>query len=59
MALNEAGKKHNDIAGGSRKLSAVAAGYTMAVKERYYEKAGEEQVHESCRRFHPAFVEGW
>ncbi|HLB71901.1 MAG: hypothetical protein OIN88_16195 [Candidatus Methanoperedens sp.] len=57
MALNEAGKKHNDNAGGSRKLSAVAAGYTMAVKERYYEKVGEE--HESCRRFHPAFVEGW
>ncbi len=57
MALREAGERHNDNAGGSRKLSAVAAGHTMEVKERHYEKVGEdfEQVHESYRRFHPAF----
>ena len=61
MALREAGERHHDNAGGSRKLSAVAAGHTMAVKERHYEKVGEdfEQVHESYRKFHPAFVEGW
>ncbi len=61
MALREAGERHHDNAGGSRKLSAVAAGHTMQVKERHYEKVGEdfEQVHESYRRFHPAFVEGW
>jgi len=61
MALREAGERHHDNAGGSRKLSAVAAGHTMTVKERHYEKVGEdfEQVHESYRRFHPAFVEGW
>ena len=61
MALREAGERHHDNAGGSRKLSAVAAGHTMQVKERHYEKVGEdfEQVHESYRRFHPAFVERW
>ncbi len=50
-----------DNAGGSRKLSAVAAGHTMEVKERHYEKVGEdfEQVHKSYRKFHPAFVENW
>ncbi len=61
MALREAGERHHDNAGGSRKLSAVAAGHTMQVKEQHYEKVGEdfEQVHESYRRFHPAFVEEW
>jgi hypothetical protein len=46
---------------GSRKLSAVAAGHTMHVRERHYEKVGEdfEQVHESYRKYHPAFAEGW
>jgi hypothetical protein len=59
MALREAGERHHDNAGGSRKLSAVAAGHTH-VKERHYEKVGEdfEQEHESYKRFHPAFVEG-
>jgi len=61
MALREAGERHHDNAGGSRKLSAVAAGHTMVVKEWHYEKVGEgfEQVHESYRKFHPAFVEEW
>ncbi len=61
MALREAGERHHDNAGGSRKLSAVAAGHTMEVKERHYEKVGEdfEQVHDSYRKFHPAFVENW
>ncbi len=61
MALREAGERHHDNAGGSRKLSAVSAGHTMQVKERHYEKVGEdfEQVHESYRKFHPAFVENW
>ncbi|MCX9010203.1 MAG: tyrosine-type recombinase/integrase [Candidatus Methanoperedens sp.] len=61
MALREAGERHHDNAGGSRKLSAVSAGHTMAVKEQHYEKVGEdfEQVHQSMKKFHPAFVEGW
>ncbi len=61
MALREAGERHHDNAGGSRKLSAVAAGHTMEVKERHYEKVGEdfEQVHESYRKFHPAFIDNW
>jgi hypothetical protein len=32
MALREAGERHHDNAGGSRKLSAVAADHTMQVK---------------------------
>lgn len=61
MALREAGERHHDNAGGSRKLSAVAAGHTMQVKERHYEKVGEdyEQIHESYKEHHPAFVESW
>ncbi len=61
MALREAGERHHDNAGGSRKLSAVAAGHTMTVKERHYEKVGDdfEQVHESYKNHHPAFTEGW
>jgi uncharacterized protein YktA (UPF0223 family) len=32
----------------------------MQVKERHYEKGEDfEQVYESYRRFHPAFVEWW
>ncbi len=61
MAMRESGERGHDNAGGSRKLSAVAAGHTMHVKERHYEKVGEdfEQVHQSYKKFHPAFVEGW
>ena len=61
MALREAGERHHDNAGGSRKISAVAAGHTMQVKERHYEKVGEdfEQVHDSYKEHHPAFVESW
>ncbi len=61
MALREAGERHHDNAGGSRKLSAVAAGHSMTVKEKYYEKVGAdfEQVHTSYKTYHPAFAEGW
>ncbi|MCZ7369665.1 MAG: hypothetical protein O8C66_04075, partial [Candidatus Methanoperedens sp.] len=57
QALREAGEKHHENAGGSRELSAVAAGHTMVIKERHYEKVREdfEQMHESYRRFDPAF----
>ncbi len=33
MALREAGERHHDNAGGSRKLSTVVAGHTMHAKE--------------------------
>lgn len=61
MALREAGERQHDNAGGSRKLSAVSAGHSMRVKERHYEKVGEdfEQVHDSYRKHHPAFTERW
>jgi integrase len=61
MALREAGERHHDNAGGSRKLSAVAADHTMHVKEKHYEKVGEdiEQITQSYQKHHPAWVEGW
>jgi hypothetical protein len=61
MALREAGERHHDNKGGNRKLSSVMAGHTMQVKERHYEKVGAdfEQVHESIKENHPAFVDGW
>ncbi len=59
MALREAGERHHDNAGGSRKLSAVAAGHTMAVKEKHYEKADFEEVWKSIEEHNPAFTEGW
>jgi hypothetical protein len=39
------------------KLSAVAAGHTIAVKQRYYEKADFEEVHKSFKEYHPAFTQ--
>ncbi len=61
MALREAGERHHDNAGGSRKLSAAGAGHTMQVKEKHYEKVGEdyEQIADSIEKHHPAFVGGW
>ena len=61
MALREAGERTHDNAGGSRKLSAVGADHTMQVKERNYEKVGEdiEQIIQSFKKYHPAFVENW
>jgi hypothetical protein len=60
MALRESDERQHDNAGGSRKLSAVS-GYSMQIKEKHYEKVGEdfEQVHECYRKHHPAFTEGW
>jgi integrase len=61
MALREAGERHHDNAGGSRKLSAVAADHTMQVKEKHYVKVGEdiEQITRSYQEYHPAWVERW
>ncbi len=61
MALREAGERNHDNSGGSKKLSAVAADHTMQVKEKHYEKVGEdiEQITQSYQKNHPAWVEGW
>jgi integrase len=61
MALREAGERHHDNAGGSRKLSAVVADHTMHVKEKHYEKVGEdiELITRSYQEHHPAWVERW
>jgi hypothetical protein len=61
MAIREAGERQHDNAGGIRKLSSVAAGHNMQIKEKHYEKVREDfsQVHDSYRIFPPAFVHGW
>jgi integrase len=59
MALRKAGERHHDNNGGSRKLSALAAGHTMRTKERHYDETDFEPVWESMGKNHPAFVEGW
>jgi hypothetical protein len=43
-----------------RKLSAVAADHTMQVKEKHYEKVGEdvEQITRSYQEHQPAWVDG-
>lgn len=40
--------------------TSIAAGHSMQVKERHYEKVREdfEQVHESHKNYHSTFVEG-
>jgi hypothetical protein len=50
---------NHDNAGGSRKLSAVAADHTMHVKEKHYEKVGEDIEQISYLKHHPEWVEGW
>lgn len=59
MALREAGERHHDNAGGNPKLSAIASGHTMDVKNKYYGKPDFEEVHKSTEKYNPAFVEGW
>ncbi len=60
MALREAGERHHDNAGGSKKLSAVAADHTMQVKEKHYEVGEDiEQMTQSYQKNHPAWVDGW
>ncbi len=36
----ETGEKHHDNTGGSRKLSTVAAGHTIQIKERHEKNLG-------------------
>jgi len=59
MALRKAGERHHDNNGGSRKLSALAAGHTMRTKEKHYDEIDFEPVWESMGKNHPAFAEGW
>ncbi len=51
MALREAGERHHDNNGGSRKLSAVAAGHTMVIKEKHYEKVGRVKTSAKIHSF--------
>ncbi len=58
MALREAGERHHENAGGSRKRYLRWLRHTMQVQERHYETVGKdfEQAHESYRKYHPPFV---
>jgi hypothetical protein len=47
--MREAGERHHDNAGGSRKLFVVAEEYTIQIKERHYEKVSPISV--PCTRY--------
>ena len=55
-ALREAGERFHDLRGGDTELSAKAAQHTMKVKEQNYKKLNWDEVHESLRKYHPAFT---
>ncbi len=52
--LKEAVEKHQDKAGGFRKLFAIAAGYTIASKERHYEERG--RILSKCMKVIGGFI---
>ncbi len=60
MALREAGEHHHDNACVTEIIHGWLAGHIMTIKERHYEKVGEdfERVHKSYRRFHQRLWRG-
>jgi len=54
-ALREAGERHCDLAGADSDVTARGAQHSAIVKERYYKKAGWDEVHQQIRKYHPAF----
>lgn len=57
-ALREAGERHTDLAGADSEVTARLAQHSAVVKEKYYKKAGWEEVQEQIRKYHPAFKGG-
>jgi hypothetical protein len=56
-ALREAGERHCDLAGADSDVTARGAQHSAIVKEKYYKKAGWDEVQQQIRKFHPAFKE--
>jgi len=57
-ALREAGERHCDLAGADLDITARGAQHSAIVKEKYYKKAGWEEVQDQIRKHHPTFKEG-
>ena len=55
QALREAGERHTDLAGADRDVTARGAQHSISVKEKYYKKAGWDEVQEQVKKYHPAF----
>jgi len=57
QGLREAGERHTDLAGADSEVTAKGSQHSAQVKEKYYKKAGWEEVQEQVRKYHPAFKE--
>lgn len=57
QALREAGERHCDLAGADSDVTARGAQHSAVVKEKYYKKAGWEEIQEQVKKYHPAFKE--
>lgn len=57
-ALREAGERHCDLAGADSDVTARGAQHSAIVKEKYYKKAGWEEIQDQIKKHHPAFKEG-
>jgi integrase len=55
QALREAGERHTDLAGADSDVTARGAQHSAIVKEKYYKKAGWDEVQEQVKKYHPAF----
>ncbi len=54
-AIREAGERHCDLNGADRDATARMSQHSVSVKEKYYKKAGWEDIHDQVRKFHPCF----
>jgi len=57
QALRESGERHTDLAGADSDVTARGAQHSAVVKEKYYKRAGWEEIQEQIRKYHPAFRE--
>jgi len=55
QALRESGERHTDLAGADSDVTARGAQHSALVKEKYYKKAGWDEVQEQVKKYHPAF----
>jgi len=55
--LRESGERHCDLSGADSEVTARGAQHSAVVKEKYYKKAGWEEIQEQIKKYHPAFQE--
>ena len=56
-ALREAGERHSDLAGADSDVTARGAQHSAIVKEKYYKKAGWDEIQQQVKKYHPSFQE--